>query len=150
MNPQDLIAALGVIADPNASAEDKAEALNKLSTYFSSLLDSQEAPAEPAAPPAEPAAPTEQASANTPYPTEQASEAAPSNEETSKEMASALATIKALADRVSKLEKASAVGGAPRAQKPTVIPRVEPPAQKDHVVSMIEAAGRNTLRNVSK
>ncbi len=65
-------------------------------------------------------------------------------------MASALAQIQTLTERVAKMEKASSVGNAPRAPKPTVLPRVDPVAPKDHVVSLIEAAERNTLRNLSK
>jgi hypothetical protein len=136
MDPKELIAALGVFADPNASDEDKAAALDKLTSYFNSLLDDAEA--EPAAEPAAEAA------------SEAAAEDDKKKDEPATEMASALAQIKALTSRLAKVEKASAVGLAPRRAAPTVLPRVEPVVQKDHIVSMIEAAERNTLRNLSK
>src|SRR4051812_22078202 len=131
MDPKELIAALGVLADPNASDEDKAAALDKLSAYFNSLLDSAgtETPAT-----------ASEAGDESGKEKESASEIGEKDEERSKEMASALAQIKALTDRIAKMEKASALGSAPRQKAPTVIPRVEPPAQKDNVVSMIEAA----------
>lgn len=140
MDPKELIAALGVYADPNASDEDKAAALEKLTAYFNSLLD-QQAQAEADKVAASEAAEKEAAA--------KASEAGKEDEK-SKEMASALAQIRTLTDRVAKMEKASAVGSAPRVPAPTVLPRVEPVVQKDHVVSLIEAAERNTLRNLSK
>jgi hypothetical protein len=147
MDPKELIAALGVFADPNASDEDKAAALDKLTSYFNSLLDDAEA--EPAAEPAAEAA-SEAAAEDDKKKDEPAKEAASASAEPSKEMASALAQIKALTSRLAKVEKASAVGLAPRRAAPTVLPRVEPVVQKDHIVSMIEAAERNTLRNLSK
>lgn len=140
MDPKELIAALGVYADPNASDEDKAAALEKLTAFFNSLLD-QQAQAEADQVAASEAAEKEAAAK---------ASAAGQEEEKSKEMASALARIQSLTDRVAKMEKASAVGGAPRAPAPTVLPRVEPVVPKDHVVSLIEAAERNTLRNLSK
>lgn len=152
MDPNQLIAALGVLADPNASDEDKAAALDTLSAYFNSLLDSQAAPAAAAAaaPAAEPASASAAAASDPP----EAASAAGDGEDKAKEMASALSTavemVKTLTARVSKMEKASAVGLAPRRAAPTVLPRVEPVVQKDHIVSMIEAAERNTLRNLSK
>ena len=149
MDPKELIAALGVLADPNASDEDKAAALDKLSAYFNSLLDTQ---AEETAEPEQ----TAEAKSDPEQKTEATSEAgaAEKKDEPSKEMssqlASALEQIKALTSRVAKMEKASAIGSAPRAKTQTVIPRKEQPAPKDYVVSMIEAAERNTLRNLSK
>lgn len=149
MDPKELIAALGVLADPNASDEDKAAALDKLSAHFNSLLDGAEGAAE-----------TEGASEATEEPKkgeaetkEKSSEVGePKKDEPEKDsaLASAMATIATLTSRMSKLEKASAVGAAPRASKPTIIARVEPTPPKDHVTSMIEAAERNTLRNLSK
>lgn len=138
MDPKELIAALGVYADPNASDDDKAAALEKLTTFFNSLLDKQAEQAEAEAAP------------DTAAVTAAASEAGESEDEPSKEMASALAQIRTLTERVAKMEKASAVGNAPRAKAPTVLPRSEPVPPKDHVVSLIEAAERNTLRNLSK
>lgn len=138
MDPKELIAALGTLADPNASDEDKAAALDKLSAYFNSLLDSQET--------------TEQTSDTSEETTETTSETGggEDDDKPSKEMASALATIKALTDRVAKLEKASAVGNATRSTKPTIIPREVPTEPTDPVLKMIKAAGENTRRNASK
>lgn len=147
MDPKELIAALGVYADPNASDEDKAAALEKLTAFFNSLLDQQAQDAGAGADAVD-ASVVDAASAVTAVPPEAASQAG--DGEPSKEMASALAQIQTLTERVAKMEKASAVGNAPRAARPTVLPRVEPPVQKDHVVSIIEAAERNTLRNLSK
>lgn len=146
MDPKELITALGVYADPNASDEDKAAALEKLTSFFSSLLDqeAQEAPAD--APVAAVEAASEMPAADPP---EAASEAG-AEDPAKKEMASALAQIQALTARIAKMEKASAVGGAVRAPKSTVLPRVAAAASKDPVVSIIEAAERNTLRNLSK
>lgn len=142
MDPKELIAALGVIADPNASDEEKAAALDKLSAYFNSLLDSSETEQTP----------------ETSTETETTSETGEGEgdgegddkDKPSKEMASALAQIKTLTERLAKMEKASALGRAPRAAAPTILPRTEPPAPKDPVVSMIETAERNTIRNLSK
>lgn len=142
---KDLIDALGVLANPNATDEEKAAALAKLSAHFNAQLDAQEAQV------AEAASTTPESVATT---VEAASEASSDEDDKTKEMASSLASaheqIKDLTDRLAKMEKASALGNAPRASKPTVIPRKEAPAPKDHVVSMIEAAERNTVRNLSK
>jgi hypothetical protein len=143
MDPKELIAALGVYADPNASDEDKAAALEKLTAFFTSLLDQEAQEATAADPAADVEAASETPSADPP---EMASETS----EPSKEMASALAQIQDLTARIAKMEKASSVGSAPRATKSTVLPRVAPVAPKDHIVSIIEAAERNTLRNLSK
>lgn len=147
MNPKELIDALAVLAGCSPSDEEKAAALDKLSAYFNSLLDSSaeetaegEATSEAAAEESKDEESTEKASAA------EGEEKA----ETSKEMSSALAQIASLTERVAKFEKASAVGAAPRATKPTVLQRTEPASAPDHVVSMIEAAARNTLRNLSK
>lgn len=147
MDPKDLITALGVLADPNASDEDKAAALDKLSAYFNSLLDTQ----------AEQTSTDDTTAATSAAATETETTSATdadADKDKSKEMASALASavdqIKALTERMAKMEKASAIGTAPRAKAPTVIARKEAPAPKDHVVSMIEAAERNTLRNMGK
>lgn len=149
MDPKELIAALGVIADPNASDEDKAAALDKLTAFFNSMLDkqSEQTATEGTSEATESETKTEATSEAGEGDGEDKSK---SKDEPSKEMASALATIKALNERMAKLEKASAIGNAPRAKAPTVIPRKEAPAPKDHIVSMIEAAERNTLRNLSK
>lgn len=145
MDPKELIAALGTFADPNASDEDKAAALEKLTAHFNALLDAHEE--------AEKVAAEEAAKADADA-AQKASEAGDdedkSKDDPSKEMASAIAKIDELTKRLAKVEKASAIGNAPRAKSPTVLPRKEPPAPKDHVVSMIEAAERNTLRNLSK
>jgi hypothetical protein len=141
MDPKDLIAALAVLADPNASDEDKAAALDKLSGYFNSLLDSQEATSTEGA---------SETSAETESTSEAGEDEEKSKTEAASALASALAQVKTLTERLSKLEKASAVGNAPRAKAPTVLPREAPAAHKDHVVSMIEAAERNTIRNLSK
>jgi hypothetical protein len=133
-----VVAILAVLAGPNASDEDKAGALDKLSAYFNSLLDS---PAEEA---------TEATSEAVEETKEEKTSAAEEDKGPSKEMASALAQIAALQERVAKFEKASAIGSVPRAKAPTVLPRTDPAATQDHVTSMIEAAGRNTLRNLSK
>ena len=142
---KDLIDALGVLVNPNASDEDKAAALDKLTAYFNSQLESQETQA------ATESAPDE----SKPDVASEAGDAdGKDKDDKSKEMSSALSgaleQIKALSERMTKMEKASAVGSAPRAAKPTVIPRKDPPAAKDYVVSMIEAAERNTIRNLSK
>lgn len=141
MDIKELIAALAVLADPNASDEDKAAALDKLSAYFSAELEKQEGACEA----------TE---------TESASEACSDDEEGEEQteqsavLASALATIKELSDRMAKLEKASAVGSANRAKAPTVIERTQSgkgdKPVKDPVITMIETASANTLRNLSK
>lgn len=150
MDPKELIAALGTLADPNASDEDKAAALEKLAAHFNAMLDEQESQETPTTETDGEDKPKDEPSK------EMASEDVEDKpkEEPSKEMASTLASaleqIAALKDRISKMEKASALGRAARASKPTVLPRKEPPAPKDHVVSMIEAAERNTLRNLSK
>lgn len=143
---KELIDALAVLAG-TPSDEEKAAALDKLSAYFNAQLDSSaeekaegEATSEAAAEESKDEEKTEKASASEDE----------KKEDPSKEMASALAQIATLTERVAKFEKASAVGSAPRAKAPTVIPRTEPAAAPDHVISMIEAAARNTLRNLSK
>lgn len=151
MDLKELITALGVLADPNASSEDKAAALDKLTAYFDAQLSAQETQSAEAASSCSEA---EAASATTESQSTEAASAAGDEEDKSKEMASALSSaleqIKALTSRIAKMEKASTVGSAPRAKVPTVIPRKEAPVQKDHVISMIEAAERNTIRNLSK
>lgn len=140
---KDLIAALAVLANSGSSEEEKAAALEKLTAYFNSQLEAEEKAA---------ASKNSESGDDEKKDGEQDSESGDDEkkDEPSKEMASALATIKTLTDRVAKLEKASAAGNAPRATKPTVIPRTEPAAPKDPVVSMIETAERNTIRNLSK
>lgn len=146
MDPKELIAALAVLADANASDEDKAAALDKLSAYFQSLLDAQgsdttEGTSETG----------DEKDKDEDEGKEKTSEAGDEKEEPAKEMSSALtsalATVKALTDRVAKLEKASAVGGAPRAAKPTVIPRKEPATPPDPVSQMIDDAVATSRRN---
>jgi hypothetical protein len=145
MNVKDLIAALGVLADPNASPEDKAAALDKLSAYFNSLLDSQESAGgeQAAEPPAEEPARTSEAG---------------EEDKPSSEMASALVAaqeqIKKLTDRVAGIEKASAVGSAQRSAKPTIIARVEAPAPVDPhsavTIAMIDRAAKTTIGTLGK
>lgn len=137
MDPKELIEALGVLVDPNASDEDKAAALEKLSAHFNSLLDSA----------------TEETTDEAESTSEAASETSETDkpkDEPSKEMASALATIKTLNERLAKLEKASAIGAAPRAAKPTVLPRKAEVPVTDPTLQMINAAAANTRRNASK
>lgn len=146
MDPKELIAALAVLADPNASDEDKAAALDKLSAYFQSLLDAQGSETT------EGTSETGDEKDKDDEGKEKTSETGDddkekSEKETSSVLISALATVKALTDRVAKLEKASAVGAAPRAAKPTVIPRKEPAPPPDPVSRMIDDAVATSRRN---
>jgi len=149
MNVKDLIAALGVLANPNASDEEKAAALDKLSAYFNSLLDGASTETEGASETADDKSDKEKTS-------ETGDEK--SDDEEKKEMSSALAaaneTIQTLTDRVAKLEKASAIGTRPRASRPTVIQREQTAAPMDPqsavTISMIEKAAENTKRMLGK
>ena len=135
MDIKELISALGVIADPNASEDDKAAALDKLTAYFNAKLNESES--EPAE--------TETESAS------ESSDDGAEEDERSKEMASALAQIQALKDRMAKLEKASAVGSAQRSATREVVARTEQASpDPDPVLEMINAAAANTRRNASK
>ena len=151
MDPKELIAALATLVDASASDEAKAAALDKLSAYFNSLLDAQQAQEKETQASESSESSEEKSNTSEGEPTT-SSESGGSEEEKepSKELASALATIKSLTERVAKLEKASSIGLAKRASRPTVIPRVDPPAPKDATIMAIEAAARNTLRNLSK
>lgn len=143
---KDQIAALAVLADPNASPDDKAAALKTLSAYFDAQLDAEES--APAAAPES----TSETKCDGESPPEKTSEGC-DDPETSPEMTSALATIAALTDRVSKLEKASAVGLRPRAAKSLPILRAMPAPIDPHAavaISMIEKAGANTIRMLGK
>lgn len=143
------IAALAVLADPNASPDDKAAALKTLSAYFDAQLDAEES-----APPPAPEGTSETKDDGENPPTEKTSEGGEDpKDEQSAEMTSALATIDALTARVAKLEKASAVGLRPRASKSLPIPRVLTAPINPHdavAISMIEKAGANTIRMLGK
>lgn len=141
MDPKELIAALAVLADPNASDEDKAAALDKLSAYFQSLLDAQGS---------ETTEGTSETTDDKEKPETEVTSETTEEDEPEKEMSSsltsALETVKALAARVAKLEKASAVGAAPRAKSPTVIARTKP-VVVDPVSKMIDEAVAQSRRN---
>lgn len=146
MDPKELIAALAVLADPNASDEDKAAALDKLSAYFQSLLDAQGSDTTEGTSETGDDKPDDKDADK-----EKTSEAGDDKDKPAKEMSSALTsaleTVKALTDRVAKLEKASAAGSAPRAAKPTVIKRSEPVTPTDPVARMIDDAVATSRRN---
>lgn len=145
---KDQIAALAVLADPNASPDDKAAALKTLSAYFDAQLDAEESAPAPAP------ESTSETKGDGESPPEKTSEGGDdTKDDPSPEMTSALATIAALTDRVSKLEKASAAGIRPRASKSLPIPRTQPAPIDPHAavtISMIEKAGANTIRMLGK
>ena len=136
------IAALGVLVDPNASPDDKAAAAETLAAYLNAQLDAEQAKAEGAS-----EAGTDVEKPEGDSGAEQGDE---KKDEPSKEMTSAIATIRALTERVGKLEKASALGNAKRSGPTAPIPRVAPVAQEDPTLLMIKEAAANTRRNASK
>lgn len=143
---QEYIAALAVLADPNASDDEKAAALDKLTAYFNAQLDAEESTE------------TETASESGETETEKTSAAGDEKEEAAKEMTSALAaaneSIKTLTERLTKVEKASAVGTRQRASKPTILQRTPakpaPSAHETVAIEMIDRAAKNTIRMTGK
>ncbi|MDB4946225.1 MAG: hypothetical protein JWP97_5759 [Labilithrix sp.] len=149
---KELIAALAVLADPNASPDDKAAALDKLSAYFNAQLDADEADTADDAEAASEAASEAADEGEKPAKTSEAGD--DKDEETSKEMTSALATIATLASRLDKIEKASAVGNRQRATSRVTLPRVPAKpamsAQQTVTIDMIDRAAKNTIRMTGK
>lgn len=140
---KDLIAALAVLASATSSDDEKAAALEKLTAYFNSQLDAEEA---------KPEAASELADGEKPE-----GDSGSTEDEEKKEMSSALAAaneqIKALGERMGKLEKASAIGLRPRATKVAVVQREAAPAMDPHAavtISQIEKAAANTIRMLGK